>query len=472
MERNCFHLSTLACSLLLLSSKCPIVRGYRSTAFGGKCHLNHFTAYVPEKDLGSLVSQVNGDISLTGFLGNGGMGVVFSAKQAEKFVCQPPFSATLEDILKQTPQRLKQNPQKCLRLKGQDGNEDEGVAGSEPGKTAVLADPAGASSLSECKLNCHHGSKTCPTKNGQPPFIVVENAGTDGGKWLRGGPGPSEIANVLNQIREGLRFMTEVRNPAFIHHDLKWGNVCVQPLIGMERQFAQELSKPCKSFVGNYKAKLIDFGATVEFVFHRNRTFGGSYVITMGYAPPEWMIGIPYTDPAWSFDTYSLGVMAIQALSNVKVEDMREHVKEMTKLLVCSSDELCIKMDLCTNDDEKCCSKTSEELPKKKGRKNAKYWFTCDVHRETFYAAEKDIDFSKNEKDFARFGGRNYTSFHRNFCTKYVVDRNPQEPTKRRMCMRMASLLHPNPRWRLRPSAYNFDAILGLVGNTTGCLAA
>mmetsp|Transcript_125055 Transcript_125055/g.198050 ORF Transcript_125055/g.198050 Transcript_125055/m.198050 type:complete len:508 (-) Transcript_125055:49-1572(-) len=421
---------------------------------------------VEAKDLKDWVVQVNSELELLQPLGMGGFGIAFDAqhngkRRVVKFTSLNNKDArTWEEILVATPQYKNEKFQNRLVDMRDECRLQQQIKESSNGIAAVKTDPAGASALSECLMNCHPEATKCKTEEEQPPFIVVEYAGNNGVSFLRTSPGGDEICAVLNQIREGLRFMTEVRNPPVIHHDLKWENVCVRPKEEMEEaEFRSE-------FVKNYKAKLIDFGAAVFFVFHGTRTYQRT-VGTLGYAPPEWFLRTPYDDPAWSFDVYALGAMSLYALCQVRHDDLVAHSQEMARLLWCSAEEVCVHREQCNNATLPCCPEDPEKLPKivinvDQVQTKART-ITCNVNLMNFqYAKKGDVDFSKARKDYARL--RSYKRFHVAFCERVI----PEERSEHRaVCKSMMSLLHPSPRWRLQPSKFRFDAAHGIVQNTS-----
>lgn len=152
----------------------------------------------------------------------------------------------------------------------------------------------------------------------------------------------------------------------------------------------------------SFKATIIDFGETVECLTEKpsNDTRGeGLSISTMGYAPPEWGLKYDYKFPCWSFDVYSLGAMALEGLCKVSHEDLQTHMQK-TALLV------------------------KEGVP------------PTEVSR-------------KDE-------GRYTLALMEELCKKV-----PEEQMK--CCKMMEFLIHPEPRWRTKPSNIEFHSKHGVV---------
>mmetsp|Transcript_86931 Transcript_86931/g.150045 ORF Transcript_86931/g.150045 Transcript_86931/m.150045 type:complete len:197 (+) Transcript_86931:528-1118(+) len=139
----------------------------------------------------------------------------------------------------------------------------------------------------------------CPSASDNYHFIVLDYAGEEGIEWYQRtfklvnlDVFRTAVAEVLNQVRDGLTYLSSL-NPAWIHHDLKWENIAV------------------KDNGGKVEVRLIDFGAAMMVTSPIPRN--GS-VSTRHIAPPEWNNPRAYALPGYSFDAYSLGCMAADAL--------------------------------------------------------------------------------------------------------------------------------------------------------------
>jgi len=155
--------------------------------------------------------------------------------------------------------------------------------------------PVGATRIVTCIEACCP-SCPCKTKKGDPPYIVMEYAGQDGLEWLKKHRyDKAGVANILTQMMQAIDYLCHLK-PAVIHHDLKYANVAI-------------VNKP------KPQLKLIDFGAALRV---RTGSTNESVVATEEYEPPESLDGFAYKVPAWSFDVFSVGIMALEGLCGFK----------------------------------------------------------------------------------------------------------------------------------------------------------
>merc|ERR1719210_2495474 len=112
---------------------------------------------------------------------------------------------------------------------------------------AAKQNPTGALRISQCHEICAPESVTCPVSMQDPAFIVMDMAGKNGFKWEKTVTKDKDaVARVLSQVAQGVGYLAETLSPPRIHHDLKWGNICV------------------KNVSGKWEGILIDIGSMLE----------------------------------------------------------------------------------------------------------------------------------------------------------------------------------------------------------------
>lgn len=171
-----------------------------------------------------------------------------------------------------------------------------------------LEDVQGASRLISCQKACCTTCKHCKIPPRVPPYIVMDYAGEDGEVWFEKHISDKKaFADVLNQVMQGVNYMRKLEPPV-IHHDLKYANIAVME---SRRRVIRH-------------AKLIDLGAAIRATHNSSRE---ATVVTEWYEPPESHIGgYAYVSPAYAYDMWSVGIMALEGLCGLEGD------KEMTKL--------------------------------------------------------------------------------------------------------------------------------------------
>lgn len=159
-------------------------------------------------------------------------------------------------------------------------------------------DPNGASKLVNCLEACCPTCRPCQTGPSEPEYIVMEYAGEDGFDWVaRSMTNTAAIADILTQVAEAIDYMAHLK-PPIIHHDLKWENLAITE----EKKAGNVLQR---------WVKVIDFGSALPVNAPWSKELS---VVTREYEPPESIMGYAYKLPAYAYDVYSLGVMAIEDL--------------------------------------------------------------------------------------------------------------------------------------------------------------
>lgn len=159
--------------------------------------------------------------------------------------------------------------------------------------------PEGASKITACHEACCPTCIKCKTRPNEPMYIVMDYAGEDGFYWIaKHADDKAAVADVLTQIIMGVGYLSHL-DPPVIHHDLKWENIAiVESKTGTSR-----------------RAKLIDFGATISATKVESKELT---VVTPEYEPPESVDGFAYQGPAGAYDTFGIGIMALEGLCGFK----------------------------------------------------------------------------------------------------------------------------------------------------------
>lgn len=163
-----------------------------------------------------------------------------------------------------------------------------------------LIDPEGANKLITCHEACCSTCSGCKTPPWAPVYIVMDYGGDDGDVWYKKNKNDNTaVADVLNQVLQGVNYMAQL-DPPVIHHDLKYGNIAVME--SRRRQVTRTV-------------KLIDLGAALRVRYTWSKELA---VATEWYEPPESHYGFAYKLPPHSFDTWSVGIMALEGLCGLE----------------------------------------------------------------------------------------------------------------------------------------------------------
>jgi len=195
--------------------------------------------------------------------------------------------------------------------------------------------PEGAKRVIHCQYLCGWDNEDCPQEESQPWFIVMDYGGDDGEEWLsRNSKNKEDVRDVLQQVSDGLAYLSEHLHPPLVHHDLKWGNIAVKKGKGekwtvhiIDVGGAMRVNVE-KQKVKNKGAKSYFKKAKYEEVLVDPTHTGRGGVSTPGYAPPEWGHGHKYDWPYHSFDMYSLGAMALEGICDATYAQLKDYAKK------------------------------------------------------------------------------------------------------------------------------------------------
>lgn len=166
----------------------------------------------------------------------------------------------------------------------------------------------GAENIVSCFQACCPTCPECKISLKEPQYIVMEMAGEDGLDWLaKNYMDKPAIADALSQVVQGIDYLSHLATPV-VHHDLKWENLAI---IESRRRVKR-------------KIKIIDFGASMRW---KGPSLREHAIVTAEYEPPESVEGYAYQGPPYSYDIYSVGIMAMEALCGARREAALERVK-------------------------------------------------------------------------------------------------------------------------------------------------
>lgn len=173
------------------------------------------------------------------------------------------------------------------------------------------ARPRGHGKIVKCYQACCPDCDECNISEDEPVHVVLDYAGMDGADWFElHNSDKRAFADVLTQVMQGLDYLAHL-TPPVVHHDLKWANLAIKE---SRRRVLRQV-------------KIIDFGGALRWKGDESKE---DVVITEDYEPPESHFGFAYQGPPHAFDTFSLGIMALESLCSYGDDESIEAVRQET----------------------------------------------------------------------------------------------------------------------------------------------